>query len=248
MPRPPSPRRSMFSALACSSGLHFLVALVLGFLLARVYIAGHEPRETIEIATETVQRPTLIAIERRQRQTPAAREAARAGPVAPLPIAATPRAAVPLTEHHGQRRHALVATASAQHTDESPKVVALAASGHALAPEAASPAPALAQHQDAQPSPSAAPTELSDVPAGGWGQNFANPLLADESALDDLRAKYHGSASVQVDETGHAVKVVINGTLTPDARAEIEKRLMALRYVPAECNGLRCGGTLQLTL
>ncbi len=247
MPRPPAPRRTMLSALACSSGLHLLAAILLGFLLARAYVAGHAPRETISIATESAQRPALIAIERRERPSLPARQAARAGPVAPLPVAASPLAALPLTQHHGQRRHALVATAAAHQSDAEPKVVA-AGSAQALQPQAASPIPATTQRPDAQPSPSAAATELGDVPAGGWGQNFANPLLADESALDDLRAKYHGSASVQVDETGHAVKVVINGTLTPDARAEIEKRLMALRYVPAECNGQRCGGTLQLAL
>ena len=89
-----------------------------------------------------------------------------------------------------------------------------------------------------------------DGPNGGWGQNFEKPLVADESALADLRSKYHASAtiSVVVDENGHAIKIYIPDSLSSDARSEIERRLIALRYVPAECNGLRCQATLQILI
>ena len=33
-----------------------------------------------------------------------------------------------------------------------------------------------------------------------------------------------------------------------EAREEIVQRLSAVRYVPAECNGLRCAGTLVVSL
>jgi hypothetical protein len=94
------------------------------------------------------------------------------------------------------------------------------------------------------------PASGRDGPNGGWGQNFEKPLLADESALTDLRTKYHASAtiSVIVDENGRAVRIVVPDFLSSDARSEIEKRLNSLRYVPAECNGLRCQGTLQLII
>jgi hypothetical protein len=67
--------------------------------------------------------------------------------------------------------------------------------------------------------------------------------------LADLRAKYHFAApiSVRVDENGKALKVLWPEAIPSDARAEIEKRLVAMRYVPAECNGLRCIGILQIT-
>ena len=164
------------------------------------------------------------------------------------PAETNPQPAAPVSAHRGERRHPLVATAAAHGTQgRAPAVVAVAENASSAgAPQPAS--PALVQHADAQPTPSPQPTQLAEVPNGGWGQNFANPLLADESALDDLRAKYHGTASVQVDEAGHAVKVVLAGSLTPEARDEIEKRLLSLHYVPAECNGLRCTGTLQLAL
>ena len=223
-------------------------AILLGFLLAGAYVAGHEARETFHVASENGQRPALIALERRARQAAAVREAARAMPQTPRAGRRDAGRSVSALAAARQRRHALVATGPARQAAQQSKVVAASAGEGGNPVEAAVIEPAPAQRGEAQPSPSPTATQLSEVPNGGWGQNFANPLLADESALDDLRAKYHGSASVQVDESGHAVKVVINGALSADARAEIEKRLMALRYVPAECNGLRCGGTLQLTL
>lgn len=89
-----------------------------------------------------------------------------------------------------------------------------------------------------------------DVPAGGWGQSFEKPLVADDAALSALRAKYHVIAAivVAVDQDGHATSISLPGGLSDDIRADIERRLRELRYVPAECNGLRCDGTLQITL
>lgn len=251
MPRPQNRRPSMLSALACSSGLHAIAAVLFGFLLARVYVAGLQPRETIAIADDNGRRPALIALERRPRQAFPARQVVRAGPVAPIAVAANPHFVAPVLRHRGEWRHEDSATTTVpdRQVGPAPKAVLAAAGVSApAAPEMASPAPAVAQREDVQPSPSAMATQASELSTGGWGQNFANPLLADETALDDLRSKYRGSASVQVDETGHAVKVVLKGGLPPDVQTEIEKLLMSLRYVPAECNGLRCGGTLQLTI
>ncbi len=89
-----------------------------------------------------------------------------------------------------------------------------------------------------------------DVPSGGWGQSFEHPLIADDSALNDLRAKYHFSAAItiNVDENGHCVKITFPPAVPDDARDEIQKRLAALRYIPAECNGLRCAAPLSVTL
>jgi len=51
-----------------------------------------------------------------------------------------------------------------------------------------------------------------------------------------------------VDEAGHATRVVAPASMPADLRTALEHELLALHYVPAECNGLRCGGTLQLSL
>jgi len=53
---------------------------------------------------------------------------------------------------------------------------------------------------------------------------------------------------VAVNEAGRAVSVSLPVGLSADARADLERRLRELRYVPAECNGLRCDGKLEITL
>ncbi len=110
-----------------------------------------------------------------------------------------------------------------------------------------SPVPTLAAAAVAV-APKAAPDRGSDASAGGWGQNFDSPI-ADESELADLKAKYHiGRVTIQVDENGHAVRVQLPANVGADVRDEVLQRLNALHYIPAECNGLRCAGTLVLTL
>lgn len=99
----------------------------------------------------------------------------------------------------------------------------------------------------AAPAPAPTTEVVAEAPPGGWGQNFRDPVVLDESSLAPLRARYRGVvAHVDVDEEGHATRVSIDGAVDADARAEIERRLLATRFVPAECNGLRCAATLDL--
>ena len=94
-----------------------------------------------------------------------------------------------------------------------------------------------------------APERGSEASAGGWGQNFDNPMLPDEATLADLKAKYHvAGITIKVDESGHALRVIVPSGVPEEAREEIVQRLSAVRYVPAECNGLRCAGTLVVSL
>ncbi|GAC1299631.1 MAG: hypothetical protein NVSMB19_04310 [Vulcanimicrobiaceae bacterium] len=101
---------------------------------------------------------------------------------------------------------------------------------------------------DVRPAVSAPPD--GESPPGGWGQSFAKPLVADDAALATLHAKYGGirTIAIDVDAAGHATHVAIPDSVTGEARAELARTLLAMRYVPAECNGLRCTGTLQLIL
>jgi hypothetical protein len=252
MPRRPnrlSSVSSMLPAFACSGVLHLAGAVLLGLLLARAFVGGFAPRETLVIADDTGRRPALIALERRKREAEPARRVVTPGPVAQVPVAVAPRFAPPVLPQRGEQPGGMAASVPVRHTGPAPLVVVAAAGVAApAAPEVASPAPAVAERQDVEPPPSPLATQASDLSAGGWGQNFAKPLIADEAALDDLRAKYHGTANVMVDETGRATKVVVIGALPPDVRLEIETRLLSLHYVPAECNGLRCGGTLSVNL
>jgi len=89
-----------------------------------------------------------------------------------------------------------------------------------------------------------------DGSVGGWGQNFERPLIADENAFNQLRAKYHFAVTIiiSVDENGRAVAINIPDNVPSEARGEIERRLGALRYIPAECNGLRCPAPLSVVI
>lgn len=89
-----------------------------------------------------------------------------------------------------------------------------------------------------------------ELQPGGWGQSFAQPLVADDALLAALRAKFRGirAIAIDVDADGRATRIAIPASVTGDAREELARALSAARYVPAECNGLRCTGTLQLVL
>ena len=88
-----------------------------------------------------------------------------------------------------------------------------------------------------------------DAPNGGWGQS-AKPIVEDDDELVKLRAAAHasGKVSIEIDDRGNATRVTLPPSLSSDLRAELEKEFLAMHYLPAECNGLKCVGTLQLTL
>ena len=116
------------------------------------------------------------------------------------------------------------------------------------APAAATSAAVAAATEAPPPPPTPGSAALVDAPVGGWGQNFRDPMVLDDDALASLRSRYHGAvAHVDVDEEGHATHVSVEGPgLDADAIATLERRLFDLRYVPAECNGLRCAASLEL--
>ena len=263
---------SLKRALGLSAGLHLLAAplfvVLPGFVATAPSFEPREPAEIIHISSSHPAQSRTLSLARAVRQSaaPASRPvtplAVPAKAVvqlhAPLPLPPAVKAPViardpsarhatsALFQHDAGRRPALVKQAAL--------VVAVAggASGGTPAQNAAAaPAPPAEESQDQS---SAAPPATSGrdygIPAGGWGQNFDKPLVADDSALSDLHARFHGSATVTVivDDTGRATKVILPDAIPGDARDEIERLLLTLRYVPAECNGLHCSGTLQINL
>jgi hypothetical protein len=193
-------------------------------------------------------------------------------PVRPEPaVSTTVRVAAPVSSP-SLSQHPLVVAAAQRHTSGAPnktRRVALVAPAptplptptHRPATAVPAPAkPAEARGADvaaataapapesAAASPEAAQAALVEAPIGGWGQNFRDPVVLDDDTLAAIRSRYHGVvAHIEVDEEGHATRVSVEGGgLDADARGEIERRLMAARYVPAECNGLRCAASLQL--
>jgi hypothetical protein len=120
-------------------------------------------------------------------------------------------------------------------------VVAQKASIVAAAPEAA--AATAAPAASPAPSPVAAQREEG---IGNFGETY--PASIDPSARGTVLAGVNGVVvRVTVDENGHATSIDF---LRPPAdsalREELRTRLLAARFIPAACNGLRCSGTLEL--
>jgi len=271
------PDRTYFKrSLAASAGLHFLllplliaaVPAMLGFEWIAA-TSNSTDRDATSISYLTIEHRAAKVRSVVAHHAPAHRSVARNSALAargPLQsLAPRHRAAAALASRASEP---LNAGARAHSATESASTVALvrsaAAARSGIAPRNQPPSeaerPVAPQALSAVPSPSPSPSpqaaadsgsvRIVDVPAGGWGQNFEQPIVADDGQLADLRARYHEAAraSIEVDDAGHATHVTLPTGMTDDQRTDLERRLMALRYIPAECNGLHCSGTLILTL
>jgi hypothetical protein len=120
-------------------------------------------------------------------------------------------------------------------------------------PDAAQ-APVAATEAEAPPTPTptAAPTEqptqsptLAPSGPGVFGQNRRADLPSGVTTAD-LAAVAGGSFHVRVtvDENGRAREVVF--LTTPRNADDLRRRLLAAHYLPAECDGLYCEGTIDL--
>ncbi len=269
-----SNRHAFRRAFALSVGLHFCAAL---FVVAGSLPIGSGTVQSGGRAFETT-RVSYLTIERRvaARREPAATVALRPAPaktapptVAPKTVAPKPEArrataargaALPSGQHDGAKRFTVALGLATERPERRiaatslPRSGPLSATAGATSSPAPSPSPSAAATASPEPATAIGSEQLAargvDVPPGGWGQSFERPLVADESALDTLRSRYHasGSVRVEVDDSGRATRVSLPAGLPDDVRAELERRLLDLRYIPAECNGLRCIGTLQLVI
>jgi hypothetical protein len=121
-------------------------------------------------------------------------------------------------------------------------------------PRAAAPTPILVPPT---PVPTPVPTPLASPsptpPAADFGGLFSQnypPAVAQPGELARLRARLGSPVHVRidVDENGRAVEVrFVHPLADPDLAAEVRTTLLAWRYVPADCNGLHCDGTLEIT-
>jgi len=125
-------------------------------------------------------------------------------------------------------------------TDRTPSQLAPAAGQTAAQTADASPAP--------PPAPSAAPTSVaqSEEGIGNFGETY--PASIEPTLRSALTAVGSGfDVRVTVDENGHATAIEFMRS-PPDAtlREELRVKLLAARFIPAACNGLRCAGTVEL--
>jgi hypothetical protein len=118
--------------------------------------------------------------------------------------------------------------------------LALAAPQSAAAPESAA---------TAAPSAAPAPSPVVAQREEGIG-NFSEtyPASIDPSARGTLFAGVNGVVvRITVDENGHATSIeFLRSPADAALREEFRSRLLAARFIPAACNGLRCAGTVEL--
>ncbi|MEO6991466.1 MAG: hypothetical protein ABI346_04175 [Candidatus Baltobacteraceae bacterium] len=250
-------------ALGLSTLLHLCVLpLAIAILMGGPYV---EPAFQLDQTSEGS--VAILTIEHRVSHASAARRAPSKSqrstavvrtvtrkPAAPRPAVASQHSPAPTVGRANRpTRLAALLHASAtaepeatQHPSATRAAVATAPATSGAATAAASPSPS--------PSPAATAAAVArfvDPPPGGWGQNFRDPTVFDDDALSALRARFHTAAlaHVAVDENGRATNVTVEGgSLDPEGRADLAARLRTLRYIPAECNGLRCAASFDLKL
>jgi len=265
-----SERFSFRHALGLSTGLHVLIAPL--FIVSSVALTGGgQSAESLGFRGGATAAVMTMTIEHRQRRYAIARAALRP-PLAAKKIAS--KEARPLARHATAavdtpaQGGATVRRGRVSATEGSAVLSIVRDSVVTQPAEAATTAP------KSEPTPASAPTSaplpagqataaavvlasaqsttgrVYESPNGGWGQYFERPLIADETSLSELRSKYHFSAAitVSVDENGRATKVTFPNAVPTDVRADLEKRLTSLRYIPAECNGLRCSASLSIVI
>ncbi len=241
-------------------GLSVLLHLCAVPLFAAIFVSAPIPLpEAISVTSGAFSATIEHRAPHRAPARPVSHEAAKPQRVAVQPVASKPAKKTTQTSARharGTPAHAPLRVAVAVPAQAPPQA--------APAESTSQPTPAAGRDEASSRAPTSAPTDADNpgpapsavlarsvepAPPGGWGQNFRDPTVLDDTAIRDLRARYHGATLVriQVDADGHPVKVSVESTnVDADARAEIERELSAIRYVPAECNGLPCSASFEL--
>jgi hypothetical protein len=255
-------------AIALSIAVHACGLWLLAVLLDDRFIAlssDMDPGTASLITTIEHRLRNEPASPRHKRVSPPAPTAQRAGPLRPpspvppaarltsaatlLPPAAATTAALPLLRRDGApsgRRGKARArpTLALMEPTEAPTAAPTAPS---TAPSTAK--PILAVTPSPLPRATRSPAAVVAASFGGLFSADYPPALAAPSDAADVRALLGGPASVRidVDETGQATGVrFVSPVPDPQIEAAVRDKLLSLHYVPADCNGLHCDGTLEL--
>jgi hypothetical protein len=243
---PPTPQRDR-TAIGISIALHCCVLALLALLPGASFPTAEPDERTLLIGQIRIEHrpPPRIAVARRAPAAPA--PAPRAQAVRPVihTLVATGRAAramVVMTE----ARAAYVPQAAAAPKPEpvpnyqTTRVAAVATLQHAET--AAQSAPTSAPASPA-PSPVAA---RGDDGIGNFGETY--PASVEPSLRAALFAGVSGIVvRITVDESGRATSIdFVRAPADTAQREELRTRLLAAHFIPANCNGLRCTGTVEL--
>jgi hypothetical protein len=236
---PPTPRRDRL-AIAGSIAIHLCVLAALLIVIPQTTFPNDEPDERA-LLTSIVRMEHRAPPSKGQEQRPPAQAAPQ--PRAPLPVIHTA-----VTVEHAARR---LVVAAEMRAGVPPTPVPQRRLGReptpALRAAAAQPAAAavatIAPVATPVPSPVVAQREEG---IGNFGETY--PASIEPAARGVLLAGLNGiTVRIAVDENGRATSIdFLRGPADAAARDELRTRLLAMHFIPAACNGLRCAGTLEL--
>jgi hypothetical protein len=221
-------------AIPCSIALH-VCALVLTLAWTPAPAVGPVEAPVLALVVTIAHRPPGPVVA--ARGIPAAPRAARHGavPLATIRHPAMPGANVahPIAGHDLRR-------APRAAVPRGVPIVALATPAAGATPEGT-----------AVPHPTEAPGASGEEGGGNPGLFSATypPAPATAGALDAIRAALpaHTHVRITVDESGRAQTVDwVIAPSDPSLAQAIRARLMALSYIPAQCDGLPCTGNITL--
>lgn len=242
---PPTPRRDR-AAIATSIAIHCCVLTVLAMLPGATFPTT-DPDERMLLMGQ-------IRIEHRERPHITQTRRAAAIPVAPQQQAIRPMIHTVIAT--GQASHEMLVAREARAAyvpapavaatrrpvvNYAPTRVAIATPVTAVEPTAKP----VATTAPAPPAPSPVAAQREDG-IGNFGETY--PASVEPSLRATLFAGISGIVvRITVDEGGHATSIeFVRAPVDAAQREELRTRLLAARFIPANCNGLRCTGTVEL--
>jgi hypothetical protein len=235
-------------AIAGSIAIHLCVLTLSTITVLRPVVPLGEPDERTLFTS-------LLRIEHVAPPRHAARPHAVAAAARPVPQAVRPvviHAAV--TREHAS--HALLVKAEHRAAavalivpTEPPKRVQTVVAEAAPATIVPRAAPAAAAAATSAPSAAPAAPQVAvqrDEGVGNFGETY--PASIDPALRGTVLAGVNGVVvRIAVDENGRPTSVeFVRAPADPSQRDELRSRLLAARFIPAACNGLRCAGTVEL--
>lgn len=237
-----SPRRDR-TAVACSIAIHCCVLAALA-TLPRLPVS-------VDVADERTLLATSIRVEHRTPlRAPRAEHAVAAAP--PLAVAAeVPILHVAQTTAHAER--AMVVPAERRYRAQALRTAAVRTApppGEVATRTAPAVQPAVVPNTQPTASATAAPVTVAEQHEDGIGNFSENyPAQVDPQVRGALFVGVAGSVvlRVDVDETGRVTAIsFIRAPADPALKDALRTRLLAMRFIPAACNGLRCSDTIEL--
>jgi hypothetical protein len=229
------------TAIACSIAIHCCV--LAGLIAApRIVVSEDVPSErTLLISTIRIDhRPVMPALHVRSAVAP---RALRIADIPPLHVAKTVRAERALVVAPELRYHPRATRAA-----PAPLPAAPFAQDAAPAAPDAQPAVRTAAIVVANAAPSLAPSAASHEDGiGNFGENY--PAQVDPQARSGIFEGVAGSVilRVEIDEAGRVTAIsFIRAPADPALKDTLRTRILAARFIPAACNGLRCSDTIEL--